>query len=134
MFTFTCWIFIWWMITVVATTLTHSFESSFGYILLLAGIIPSLIVTKIFTTPFKGFFKNLNQDGDAPIDITGRTGTLFSTISGTKMGSAEVLAEGVPMSIYVKSLDGEKLEYEQKILVIKQSDDQNFYFIKEYNN
>lgn len=134
MFTFTCWIFIWWMITVVATTLTHSFENSFGYILLLAGIIPSLIVTKIFTTPFKGFFKNLNQDGDAPIDITGRTGTLFSTISGTKMGSAEVLAEGVPMSIYVKSLDGEKLEYEQKILVIKQSDDKNFYFIKEYNN
>lgn len=134
MFTFTCWIFIWWICTVVSTSITGSFNNSFGYILFLAGIIPSLILTKIFTTPFKGFFKNLNQDGDAPIDITGRTGVILSTISGTKMGSAEVVAENVPMSIYVKSLDGEKLNYKQNILIIKQSEDKNFYYVKSYNN
>ena len=134
MFTFTCWIFIWWICTVLSTSITGSYNNSFGYILFLAGIIPSLILTKIFTTPFKSFFKNLNQDGDAPIDITGRTGTLFSTISEGKMGSAEVLAEGVPMSVYVKSLDGEKLEYNQKILIIKQSIDKNYYYVKSYDN
>ena len=134
MFTFTCWIFIWWISNLLSTSITGSYNNSLGYILFIAGIIPSLFLTKFLTTPFKSFFKNLNQDGDNPIDITGRTGVLFSTILEDKMGSAQVLAEGVPMSIYVKSLGGEKLEYKQKILVIKQSDDKNFYFVKEYNN
>jgi len=58
MFTFTCWIFIWWLCTVIVTSITYSFNNSFSYILFLAGILPSLILTKLFTTPFKGFFKN----------------------------------------------------------------------------
>lgn len=133
MFTFTCWIFIWWLCTVISTSITHSYENSFGYILFLAGILPSLILTKIFTTPFKSFFKNLNQDGDAPIDLTGHTGVLLSNISGTKMGSAEVIAEETPMSIYVKSLNGETINFKQQILVIKQSEDKNFYLVKPYD-
>jgi len=134
MFTFTCWIFIWWLCTVIATSITSSYNNTFGYVLFLAGILPSLILTKLFTTPFKSFFKNLNQDGDAPIDLLGRKGTLFSTISGDKMGSAEVLAEGTVMSIYVKSLDGESINYNQTILIIKQSNDKNYYYVKPYED
>lgn len=133
MFTFTCWIFVWWLCTVISTTLTHSYTNNLGYILLLAAILPSLIITKIITTPFKNFFKNLNKDGDSPIDLIGRTGILFSTISENKMGSAEVTAENATMSIYVKSLTGKHINYNQKILIIKQSEDKNYYFVKPYN-
>ena len=134
MFTFTCWIFIWWLCTTITTTLTMTYNHSLGYVIFLGAIIPSLIITKIFTTPFKSFFKNLNKDGDEPIDLIGRKGTLQSTISGNKMGSAEVVAESNPLSIYVKSLNGEQINYHQKILIIKQSEDKNYYLVQAYND
>lgn len=133
MFTFTCWIFIWWLCTTIATTLTSSYNNSLGYIIFLVGIVPSLILTKIFTTPFKSFFKNLNKDGDEPIDLVGRKGTLNSTISGDKLGSAEVVADSNPISIYVKSLNGEQINYRQEILIIKQSEDKKYYLVQSYN-
>lgn len=129
MFTFTCWIFIWWLCSVISTSITESYNNSFGYILLLAGILPSLFLTKIFTTPFKGFFKNLNPDGDTPVNFTGRKGTMLSKISGDKMGSAEVLVDGNPMAIYAKSFDGKEIVYKQDILIVKQSTDKNFYWV-----
>ncbi|MEW7277673.1 hypothetical protein ABW636_03670 [Aquimarina sp. 2201CG1-2-11] len=133
MFTFTCWIFIWWLCTTIVTTLTSTYDHSIGFLVFLAAIIPSLILTKIFTTPFKSFFKNLNKDGDEPIDLLGRKGTLQSTISGDKMGSAEVIADSNPLSIYVKSLNGEQINYHEQILIIKQSEDKNYYLVQSYN-
>ena len=129
MFTFTCWIFIWWLCTVISTSITESYNNNFGYTLLLAGILPALFLTKLFTTPFKGFFKNLNPDGDAPVNFIGKQGIMLSKISGDKMGSAEVIADGNPMSIYTKSFNGEALTYQQHILIVKQSEDKNFYWV-----
>ena len=132
MFTFTCWIFIWWLCTTITTTLTHSYNSDFGFIFFLGAIIPSLLITKFFTTPFKSFFKNLNKDGDEPTDLIGRKGVIQSTVSEDKMGSAEVLADGNPMSVYVKSLNGKQINYHQEILIIKQSQDKNYYYVQSY--
>ncbi|WP_435262176.1 hypothetical protein [Tenacibaculum sp. nBUS_03] len=134
MFTFTSWIFIWWICTTVSTTITHSFDTTFGFILMLAGFFPSLFITKIFTSPFKSFFKNLNQDGDKPIDITGRIGVSLSKITNKKLGSAEVKAEGVTLSINIKSLNGELIEFRDQILIIKQSPDKTFYYAQKYIN
>ncbi|WP_028887724.1 hypothetical protein [Tenacibaculum ovolyticum] len=134
MFTFTCWIFIWWICTAASTVITHSFNNSFGFVLMLAGFFPSLIITKIFTTPFKSFFKNLNQDGDKPTDIIGRTGTCLSNISDKKLGSAEVSADGNHLSINIKSLNGESIKFRESILIIKQSQDKTFYYVQKYNN
>ncbi|WP_299256148.1 hypothetical protein [uncultured Aquimarina sp.] len=134
MFTFTCWIFIWWLCTTITTTLTNSYNNDIGFIFFLAAIIPSLFITKVFTTPFKSFFKNLNKDGDAPTDLLGRRGIIQSTISKDKLGSAEVVVEGNPMSIYVRSLNGEEINYREEILIIKQSNDKNFYYVQSYND
>lgn len=134
MFTFTCWIFTWWLLTTISTTLTNSYNNSFGYIIFIGGIIPSLILTKVMTTPFKSFFKNLNKDGDDPHDFVGRKGVLLSTISGTKLGSAEISVDSNSFSLYVKSLNGESLNYGETILIIKQSEDKNYYYVQSYND
>jgi len=134
MFTFTCWIFIWWLCTTITTAITGSYDSDFGFIFFLGGIIPSLLITKVFTTPFKSFFRNLNKDGDAPIDLLGRKGIIQSTISEDKMGSAEVVVDGNSMSIYVKSLNGAQIKYHQEILIIKQSEDKNYYYAQSYED
>lgn len=131
MFTFTSWIFIWWICTTASTAATESYNNSFGFVLMLGGIIPSLFITKIFTTPFKSFFKNLNQDGDLPIELIGRRGVCLSNIKGDKLGSAEVIAEGNSLSINIKALDGETLSYKDSILIIDQNEDKTFYYVQK---
>lgn len=129
MFTFTAWIFFWWIITLLATSITGSYESNFGFLLMLIAIIPALIITKLFTSPFKVFFKKLNKDGDLAVDFTGREATLLSTISGNKMGNAELIVDDNIMNIYVKSLDGSKLSFRESVLIIKQSSDKNYFYV-----
>lgn len=134
MFTFTSWIFIWWICTASSTVITHSYNNSFGFILMLGCMIPSLFITKFFTSPFKSFFKNLNQDGDLPTEIIGRIGVSHSTIKDNKLGNAEILADGNSLSINIKSLDGEIINFRDQILIIKQSKDKSFYYVQKFNN
>ena len=131
MFTFTVWVFIWWIFTLTATSITGSYDNAFGFLLMLLGFVPALFLTKIFTTPFKAFFKNLNKDGDLPTDFLGREALLLSTISGEKMGNAELVADGNPMSIYVKSLDGSELRFRESVLIIKQSKDKSHFLVSK---
>jgi len=133
MFTFTCWIFTWWFITVLTTSITYSYDSSFGFLIMILALFPALIVTKIITTPFKSFFKNLNKDGDQAKEYVGRRGVMLSTISAEKMGNAEVIIEGDSYNIYVKSLDGSAIAYHQEILIIKKSQDNNYFLVQTYN-
>ncbi|WP_405370075.1 hypothetical protein [Nonlabens sp. Asnod2-A12] len=131
MFTFTFWIFIWWISSVLTTIITSSYDNSFGYVIVLAAFVPALILTKVITTPFKSFFKNLNKDGDKAVDFLGREALLLSSISGDKLGNAEVMADGNVMSIYVKSLDGSELRFRESVLIIKQSDDKNYFLVSK---
>ena len=131
MFTFTCWIFFWWITTITITSITYSASNVVGHVIMIGMMIPTLFIVKAFTTPFKGFFKTLNKNGDVAIDFIGREATLYSTISGDKLGNAEVLADGNHMSIYVKSLDGSELRFRESVLIIKQSDDKNYYLVSK---
>ncbi|WP_010228155.1 hypothetical protein [Gillisia marina] len=134
MFTFTCWIFLWWFMTTITTAITYSYDNVFGFLIMLLALFPALFINKLFTTPFKGFFKNLNKDGDVAIDFLGRQGVLLSSISENKMGNAEVKVDGNSMSIYVKSLTGKPLTYGSNILIIKRSSDSNYYLVQSYND
>jgi hypothetical protein len=131
MFTFTFWIFLWWIMSVLTTSITGSYDNAFGFVIVLIAFIPSLIVNKIVTTPFKNFFKNLNKDGDKAVDFLGRKALLLSSISGDKLGNAEVMADGNVMSVYVKSLDGSELRFRESVLIIKQSDDKNYFLVSK---
>lgn len=134
MFTFTCWIFFWWFTTLLSTYITGSYDNSFGFILFFILLIPSLYLTKLFTIPFKAFFKNLNKDGDQAINFEGRLGHIRSSISGKKLGTAELIIEGNPYILNVKAFEGQKIEYGQQILVIIQDSSKTFYLVKPYSN
>ena len=48
------------------------------------------------------------------------------------MGSAEIVVEKTPLSIYIKSLNGEQINFRDSILIIKQSTDKNYYYAQSY--
>lgn len=134
LYTFTIFIFTWWLSSVIATILTHTYNNSMGYIITLALLIPALFLTKMFTTPLKPLFRKLNKDGDKAIDFLGRKGTSLSTIKEDKLGNAEIIVEGSPMNIYIKSNDGSPIQFRDSILIIRESDDKTFYFAQAYND
>ena len=53
-------------------------------------------------------------------------------IKDNKMGSAEIVVENTPLSIYIKSLNGEQINFREPILIIKQSVDKNYYYVQSY--
>jgi hypothetical protein len=134
MFTFTFWILCWWFLTVFFTNLTHSYNNSFGFIIFFAAIIPSLILSKVLTTPFKGFFKNFSKKGEEALDLLGRRGTLLSNLSGDKLGSIKLIVDSSPINVYAKSLNGESIKSGQEVLIIKESSDKKYFFIQSYKN
>ncbi len=134
MFTLTTFIFTWWLLSSVLTSLTQSYQNSMGLGLMLLSCVPALFITKGFTNPFKRVFKKLNKDGDVPIDFLGRKGVSLSTIKDDKMGNAEIIVDGSPMSIYIKSLDGAPISYQDPILIIKEAGDKQFYYAKKYQD
>ncbi|WP_430425915.1 hypothetical protein [Maribacter litoralis] len=133
MFTFTFWLFVWWFSTTILTTLTGTYENYIGFVIMIALLFPALFINKILTTPFKGFFKQLNKDGDAPVDFLGRQAIMLSSISEDKLGNAEVKADGNSHSIYVKSLDRKPLTYGSSVLIIKRSADHTHFLVQSYN-
>lgn len=134
MFTFTAFVISWWSLSILATSLTFSYENALGYLWILAAMIPALFVSKIITTPFKSFFKKLNKDGDKAIDFVGRQGTCLSNIANNKLGRAEIVVDGSPMNIYIKSLKGESIAYQDTILIIQASEDKNYYYVQKYDD
>lgn len=134
LFTTTVFVVFWWLCSMLATILTNSHHSGIGYLFVLAAFIPALFLGKMFTQPFKPIFRQLNKDGDAPIDYIGRKGTSLSKISEDKLGNGEVIVEGMPMNIYIKSYNGEAIDYRDSILIIRESADKTFYFVQKYKD
>ncbi|MBL4746734.1 MAG: DUF1449 family protein [Flavobacteriaceae bacterium] len=132
MFTFTFWIFCWWSLTISSTYLTGSTNNNVGFILFFLAIIPSLIMTKIGTNPFKNFFKHLNRKGVKPMQLVGRRGYISSNISKNKLGLVKLTLDHSPITIYAKSFNGEAINSGEQVLIIKESSDKKYYYIQSY--
>lgn len=132
MFTFTFWILSWWFLTVFFTYLTGSYNNAFGFVIFVGAILPSLILTKILTSPFKSFFKNFNKNGVDSLELLGRTATTVSQINGDRIGSVKIVIDSSPITIYAKSLNGELIKADENVLIIKKSADKKYYYIQSY--
>lgn len=134
MFTFTAWIFFWWISTIFATILTNSYNNVIGVAIMLGGMIPALFITKMFTYPFKSFFKHLNKDGDKAVDFIGRLGTAETRLNKEKLGRVDLTVDGNIITIYAKTLDGEVIPHGTEVLIIKQSTDKSFFWVQAHSD
>lgn len=133
MFTFSFFTLFWWAITMAGTSITHSYNNDFGFIFFFGGIIPALILTKIFTTPFKKFFTNFNNKGESALELLGRQGILNSTISGDKITTLEIKIQSDPIKVMVKSKNGIEIPANTKVEIINQVENKQLYIIQPLN-
>lgn len=132
MFTFTSWIFTWWALTISLTYFTDSTHSDFGIALCFMLMLPSLLLNKWITSPFKSFFRHLQKDGDKAHKFEGKTGLLLSNIGGDKIGNVRLKINDDTLTVYGKSLDGSSINKDDEVIIINQSDDKKYYYIKQF--
>lgn len=88
-----------------------------------------ILFTKLLLKPLNPFFREINHKGEKPYDFLGREGRMKSTIHGDKTGILEVFIGSDPMTLMVKSKDGEKIEHGTKVIIVDEDPQRKFYYV-----
>jgi hypothetical protein len=88
-----------------------------------------ILFTKLLLKPLNPFFREINHKGEKPHDFLGREGRMKSTIHGDKTGILEVFIGSDPMTLMVKSKDGEKIEHGTKVIIVDEDPQRKFYYV-----
>ena len=130
MFTFTFWVLFWWVISMVGTYFTGSYNNAFGFVFFFGGMIFSLPITKVVTAPFKSFFKNFNRGGEESVVLLGREGVLGRELEGEKMAMLDIVIESSPMKVHVQSKNGIKIPRGTKVQITNKIDNKQVYIVE----
>lgn len=71
----------------------------------------------------------MGYNGEESQDLLGRIARMRSTISGDKVGAAEVKVQGDIIRINVKSKTGESIGYDADVMIAGESDDKKCYLV-----
>ena len=100
-----------------------------GIVIIVPLLIGSILLTKIILKPLNPFFKEINHKGERPHDFLGREGRMKSSINGTKTGILEVFIGSDPMTLMVKSKDGEMKEHGDRVVIVDEDPDKRIYYV-----
>ena len=100
-----------------------------GIVIIVPLLIGSILLTKIILKPLNPFFKEINHKGERPHDFLGREGRMKSSINGTKTGILEVFIGSDPMTLMVKSKDGEMIEHGDRVVIVDEDPDKRIYYV-----
>lgn len=89
----------------------------------------SILLTKLILKPLNPFFREINHKGEKPHDFLGREGRMKSTIHGSKTGILEVFIGSDPMTLMVKSKDGERIEHGTTVIIVDEDPQRKFYYV-----
>lgn len=128
----TVFIFIIWVGSLVVTS-TFGMTSLGGLsvLILIPLMVLSIFLTKLATKPLIKVFNAMGYKGEESIDFLGRSGKMTSTIEGDRIGTAEFVIKGDPIRLNVKSVNGDKLTYNEFITVENESPDKKFYYVSK---
>ena len=127
--------FVSWIMTIASSIVFGIGKMGVWSVLILIPIfIIAYFLMHFLTKPFVKLYKNLGYQGDDPIDFLGRTGKMKSTIEDSKIGSAEFYINGDVIRLNVMSKDGSKIEYDETVLILNESEDRKIFYVKKEIN
>ncbi|MFY1047807.1 hypothetical protein [Chryseobacterium sp. GP-SGM7] len=106
-----------------------SFEIWISALLIVPMFLVSMLLTKMFLKPLNPFFREINHKGEAPHEFLGRQGRMKSTIHGNKIGILEVFIGSDPMTLMVKSKDGEMIEHGTTVYIVDEAEGRKYYYV-----
>ncbi len=98
-------------------------------LMMIPAFLISILVTKIILKPLNPFFREINHKGEKAYDFLGREGRMKSTIHDEKIGILEVFIGSDPMTLMVKSKDGERIEHGTTVIIVDEDPQKKFYYV-----
>lgn len=121
-------LFLTWLASIYLEAFA-SFEVWISALLVFPIFLVSVLITKIILKPLNPFFREINHKGERPHDFLGREGRMKSTIQDNKIGILEVFIGSDPMTLMVKSKDGEKIEHGTTVIIVDEDPGRKFYYV-----
>ena len=124
--------FFLWIGSLITTQFIHvATWGAWSLLILLPLAVVAIFFSKGVTNPLVRVFKEIGYRGEEAIDFLGRAGKMLSSISGDKIGSAEVIIDKNPIRLNVRSIDGAVLNYGDYILVADETKDKKVYLVSK---
>ena len=105
-----------------------------GLLLTIPNLLASPLITKLLTTPFASVFRQAKSGIAKPTKIVGRTVTVTTGQVTTSFGQAELNENHVvPITLNVRTREGEKLGKGDEALVIERDDANDTYVVVPFH-
>ena len=122
--------FIAWIITLTSSIFLGL--SSWGWksvIILAPVLLVAYLITAYATKPLIKVYEAMGYNGEEPQDLLGRIAKMKSSISGDKIGAAELKIQSDIIRINVKSKTGESIGFDADVMIAGESPDKKYYLV-----
>jgi membrane protein implicated in regulation of membrane protease activity len=122
--------FLAWIITLTSSVVLGL--GSWGWksvVVLIPVFFVTYVITRYATRPLIKVYHAMGYNGEEPQELLGRIARMRSTISGDKIGAAEVKIEHDIIRINVQSKTGDSIEYDSEVMIAGESADKKFYLV-----
>jgi hypothetical protein len=122
--------FLAWIITLTSSVVLGL--ASWGWksvVVLVPVFFVAYVITRYATKPLIKVYHAMGYNGEEPQDLLGRIARMKSTISGDKIGAAELKIQNDIIRINVKSKTGDVIGYDAEVMIAGESADKKFYLV-----
>lgn len=89
----------------------------------------TFFLTRFATKPLIKVYKTMGYHGEEGHELLGRIARMRSSISGSKIGAAELVVKTEVMRINVKSKSGDPIAYDAEVMISDESPDKKYYLV-----
>ena len=122
--------FLAWIITLTSSVVLGL--ASWGWksvVVLVPVFFVAYVITRYATKTLIKVYHAMGYNGEEPQDLLGRIARMKSTISGDKIGAAELKIQNDIIRINVKSKTGDVIGYDAEVMIAGESADKKFYLV-----
>ena len=122
--------FIAWIVTLLSSVFLGLASWGWKSALILIPVFAfSFFLTRFVTKPLVKVYKAMGYNGDESPDLLGRIAKMRSSVSGDKIGAAELVINNDVIRLNVKSKSGETINYNADVMIADESKDGRFYYV-----
>jgi hypothetical protein len=122
--------FLAWIITLTSSVALGLAGWGWKSVVILVPVFfVAYVITRYATKPLVKVYHAMGYNGEEPQELLGRIARMRSTISGDKIGAAEVKIQNDIIRINVQSKNGESIEYDSDVMIAGESPDKKFYLV-----
>ncbi len=123
-----------WAISILSNYYLDNSSLLLALGLAVPNLLVSLLITKLVSIPFISVFKQLNRDPGGEIKAVGSLCTLQGRADEERVAQAEVVTGGAPLTLMVRTRQGESLPEGARALVVEKDPEKDVYIVESFDD